>query len=271
MKFYHWAASAVCLLFMAVGCHEAPIGDDFVDKHYSPKGSLIKAEDVAPGFFDLADPDNAMVGFTLVNAGETASSANVTATHSGTGASATLTDVTSFPTEVTITLDEMLTALGLSIDDVNIGETVVFSFESSSGGNTFISSEPLVADFNCASDFAGTCDYTSSNYFCSGDNLTGTVEITESGAGKYVFDDWSFGTYDECYGGPAASYGSLQLVDVCNEISVSGADNYGDTWEFNIQSIDGTKMVAKWSNTYGETGTVELVRQDGRDWPPLSN
>ncbi|MDX1406674.1 MAG: hypothetical protein R3330_01040, partial [Saprospiraceae bacterium] len=66
-------------------------------------------------------------------------------------------------------------------------------------------------------------------------------------------------------------WGSLQLVDVCNRISVSGVDNYGDSWQFVINSISGADLNATWSNTYGEFGTVIISRTDGADWPPLSN
>ena len=270
MKFYHWAAGAVCLALMATSCHEAPIGEDFADINYKAKGALASPGNVQVGFFDLADPDNAGVAFDVDVTGEAASEVEVTATHSG-GASAVYASLTTVPATLDVPLDELLTTLGLTLDEVEVGDEVVFSFRSATSSGTYISSETLAVPFSCSSDLAGKMDYVSTNYFCGGDDLTGVVELIEDAAGKYVFDDWAFGAYHECYGGPASSWGGLQFVDLCNVISVSGEDSYGDEWTFTINAIDGAVMQANWVNEYGEFGAVTLTRQDGTDWPPLTN
>ena len=270
MKLCTQAVGLVCVVMMVIGCHEAPIGDDFANKQYSPQGAVISPRNVQVGFFDLGDPDNASIAFDLESLGESVSSAEVTATYSG-GASAVYTSVSSFPSTVEVTMDDILATLGLTRDDVAVGEDILFTFVAATGTGTYRSSEILNVPFSCFSELKGTYDYKSSNYFCSGDDLSGTVELSEDGAGKYSFDDWSFGTYLECYGGAASSWGSLQLLDVCNKIAVSGADNYGDSWEFAINSISGAELEATWSNTYGEFGTVVITRTDGSDWPPISN
>jgi hypothetical protein len=270
MKFYHWAAGAACIAFMATSCHEAPIGEDFADINYKAQGALATTSNVQVGFFDLADPDNAGVAFDVDVKGEAASEVEVTATHSS-GATAVFANVSSVPATLNVPLDELLVTLGLTLEDVAVGDEVVFSFRSAAASGTFTSSETLAIPFSCSSALAGKMDYVSTNYFCGGDDLTGEVELTEDAAGKYLFDDWAFGAYHECYGGPASSWGGLQLEDVCNTISVGGEDSYGDSWEFTINSIDGAVMNANWVNTYGEFGTVTLTRQDGADWPPLVN
>ncbi len=270
MKFYHWAAGAVCIALMATSCHEAPIGEDFADINYKAQGALASPSNVQVGFFDLADPAEAMVAFDLDVKGEVTSSVEVTATHND-GASAVYATVTSTPATLDVPLDDLLSVLGLTLDDVAVGDEVVFSFKSTTGSGTYTSSELLSVPFSCKSELAGKMDYTSTNYFCGGDPLTGVVELIDDAAGKYVFDDWAFGAYHECYGGPASSWGGLQLVDLCNVISVTGEDSYGDGWTFTINSIEGAVMDANWVNEYGEFGTVVLTRQDGTDWPPLSN
>ncbi len=270
MRFYHWAAGAVCIALMATSCHEAPIGEDFADINYKAKGALASASNVQVGFFDLADPATAGVAFDVDVKGEATSEVEVTATHSD-GASGVIAIVTSVPSTLEVPLDELLTTLGLTLDDVKVGDEVIFSFRSATSSGTYISSETLAIPFSCRSDLAGKMDYVSTNYFCGGDDLTGEVELSEEAAGKYAFDDWAFGAYHECYGGPASSWGGLKLLDVCNTISVGGEDSYGDSWEFKINSIDGPVMNADWVNTYGEFGTVTLTRKDGVDWPPLVN
>ncbi|MDX1477108.1 MAG: hypothetical protein R3301_05350 [Saprospiraceae bacterium] len=270
MKLCYQAVGLVCMVLMATGCHDAPIGDDFAEKQYQPQGAVISPRNVQIGFFDLGDPDNAAIAFDLETIGEPVSSAEVVATHDD-GSSATFTSVSEFPSTIDVTLNEVLAILGKTIDDVEVGDEVRFTFTAATATGTYRSSESLAVPFSCRSDLKGTYNYKSSNYFCSGDELTGTVELIEEAAGKYGFDDWSFGTYPECYGGSASSWGSLQLVDVCNRLSVTGVDNYGDSWQFVINSISGPDLNATWSNTYGEFGTVVISRTDGSDWPPLSN
>ena len=270
MKIYHWAACAVCLAFMATGCHEAPVGDSFADTNYRPKGAIVNPGNVDPAFFDFSDQDNAFVAFDLTGKGETVNSAEVIVTHSG-GASATWSNETSFPASVNVPYTDLLAALGLSSDDVELGDDFVFTFKPTTASGTFNQGTTLTTPVTCMSDLSGAMDFVSTNYFCGGDPLTGTVTLTDAGGGKYTCDDWAFGTYPECYGGTAASWGTLALTDVCNQISVSGADNYGDTWEWTITSIDGATLNFDWTQTYGEFGTVSLTRKDGKDWPPLFN
>ena len=270
MKFYHWAAGAVCLALMVTSCHEAPIGEDFADVHYKAKGALASTSNVQVGFFDLTDPANSGVAFDVDVKGEDASSVEVTATHND-GASAVYATVTAAPETLNVPLEDLLSVLGLTLDDVEVGDEIVFSFKSTASSGSYASSETLGVPFSCKSELSGKLDYVSTNYFCSGDPLTGVVELINDAAGKYVFDDWAFGAYHECYGGPASSWGGLQLVDLCLVISADGVDLYDDSWTFTINSVDGAVMNADWGNTYGEFGSVELTRQDGADWPPLTN
>lgn len=270
MKLHLQAVGVLCLVAIVLGCHDAPIGDDFAETLYAPEGAVISPRNVQVGFFDLGDPNNAAVAFDLHTIGEAVTNAEVTATHSE-GASAVFMNVSSFPTTVDVSLPDLLSALGLTVDNVEVGQSILFTFRATTAGGTFRSSEVLSVPFSCLSALQGTLDYTSTNFFCTEADFTGTVELNRTGAGLYTFSDWTFGTYPACYGGPAAGFGSLRLVDICNRISVSGVDNYGDSWEFVINSVSGSELNATWSNTYGEFGTVILARQDGEDWPPLSN
>lgn len=270
MKLNYQTALVVCFIVALVGCHEEPIGDGFAGTNYQPRGAVVSPGNVQLGFFDLGDPANAGIAFDLQTKGEAVTSAEVTATHEN-GASTVYTTVSSFPTTVDVPMLDLLSALNLTVDDVEVGDEVLFTFNATTASGAYRSSESLLVPFSCNSELEGTYDYTSTNYFCSGGDLTGTVTLNEEAAGRYSFDDWSFGTYPECYGGSAAGWGSLRLVDVCNSISVSGVDNYGDSWEFSINSVGGSMLNATWSNTYGEFGTVILTRTDGSSWPPLSN
>lgn len=125
-----------------------------------------------------------------------------------------------------------------------------------------------VIGVSCPSDLAGTYSYTLTENF-TGTDLSGTGEISAFGtaAGEYVFDDFSFGSWEAAYG-IAPPAGTLKFLDLCKKISFDGMDNYMDTWNIiEIVSSGGPELIFKYDNTYGEFGTVSLTRDDGANWP----
>lgn len=260
----------VCLGIALIGCHEAPIGDDFADTQYAPEGALIVPSKIQVGFFDLADPDNSQIGFDLASKGEGVSSTEVLVSFNGQGQSA-YTTLSALPATVTVSLDQVLAALGMTIDQVEVGDAVRFSFRATTSTGVYLSNRTVRIPFSCKSDLKGEVDYVTTNHFCGSGPLTGTTMLNETGAGKYSFTNWAFGTYEECYGGTQATWGSLAMNDVCNKISVTGVDAFGDSWEVIINSVSGADLSITWSNTYGEFGTTVLTRTDGRNWPALTN
>ncbi|MDX1407485.1 MAG: hypothetical protein R3330_05110, partial [Saprospiraceae bacterium] len=178
MKLCYQAVGLVCVLLIAASCHDAPIGDAFADKQYQPQGAVVSPGNVQIGFFDLGDPSNASIAFDLKTLGEPVSSAEVIATHDD-GSSATLTSVSEFPSTINVTLNEVLAILGKTVDDVEVGEEVRFTFNAATSTGTYRSSESLAVPFSCRSELKGTYNYRSSNYFCTGGELTGTVELVE--------------------------------------------------------------------------------------------
>ena len=258
-------------MLVTTGCDDdAPVGDYFAEEQYQPEGTVITPSNVVNGFFDLGDLDNSFVSFDLAATGETPSSVAVLASYNG-GGFVEVTSLSSLPATVTVTANDAISALGLNAGDIEVGDNVLMVFDSETGGATYRSNETLSVPFSCESDLAGTYDYEGYNYFCGDPGISGTLEIIETGAGTYTFDDWSFGSYPVCYGGSAASWGSLMLVDICNVISVTGVDNYGDSWELTINEVDGAVLDVTYSNTYGEFGSARIIRTDGSEWPPLSN
>ena len=278
MKFYHGAAFAVVLALMAVGCHEAPVGDSFADDNYNPKGALVIPSNVQTGFFDLADPDNAGIAFDLdLEGSASVSAADVQAIlYDGVTGEATasglVTQVTAFPQTLEVSLDDVLTGLGVEMDDVAVGDEVVFAFDAITSGAKYRSNKTVSAPFSCASNLAGTYDYVTVKPWCD-PSLTNSGESvwTEIGAGRYDIDDFAFGSYEVCYGpGSSLPEGTLAVVDVCNKISIAGVSQWQEVYTWDIIDVSGADMTVKWSNDYGEAGETTLTRKDGSNWPPLS-
>lgn len=247
---------------------------------FSTEGAVASPGAPSPDFFDASAPD-APVSFELSTLGETVNSVRILKNLNNTGQIEHAV-LTSFPTTVEVSLADAAAGTGVDVADLTIGDNFVLSFEVTTPSGTYRTGKTVSVPVSCSNKFTGTYDFVSTDYFCGGDPLSGSVTITETEAGKYTFSDWGFGSYQECYGGAASSWGTLAFVrytsDECNEcsqsaecntISIEGADSYGDSWAFSIEKVEGTALTMSWSNDYGEFGTVVLSRPDGSNWPPL--
>ncbi len=253
----------VALFFVSIftGCEEE---DTFP---FETKGATVAIANAA-GFFDLGDLSNTF-SFDASSLGENVSSFDILKSYNG-GTPVFHATVNSLPTTISITPAEAVDGLGISTDDLQIGDEIIFSFDNVvTASGTYPSGASVAAAVSCLSSLAGTYDFSTVDHFCAAGPETGQATWTEVGPGTYEIDDWAYGTYQTCYGGSAASWGTLQLSDVCNQLSILGDDNYGDTWSFSSIDVDGANLTLAWTNTYGESGTTTLTRTDGTEWPPL--
>jgi len=254
---------------LIAGCSDGTIGDTFADDYYQDQGaSLIIPTNVTSGFFDLGDTDNASADFDLILEGAAPSNVDINVSFRGTDA--TIASGVSVPSTHSFSVADVLSATGVDLSTVEVGESCTFTFDATNGTGVNRSSRSLTVPFSCFSSLAGTYDFVTADIWCGEPNSSGQATWTEVGAGLYEIDDWAYGSYQACYGGGAASWGSLQISDVCNKLTVLGLDNYDDTWTLGIDDISGSDLTIRWSNTYGETGTTTLTRTDGSEWPPIS-
>ncbi len=181
-------------------------------------------------------------------------------------------------TDISIPATEVISAAGLTNDDVNPGDQFqvdgkviledgsVFTAGNSSAavrGSAFQGHFRFTLPAACPSSLEGIYSYVGSNYWCGADGISGEVEIIAQGGGVYTFSDWAFGGYVACYGGGAAGGGNLAFADVCNEVSFVGfTDSFGDAWEF-TSSVDGEEWTINWANTYGESGSAVIIKPGG--------
>jgi hypothetical protein len=189
---------------------------------------------------------------------------------------------------IDVTLTQALQAMNFTLADINGGDffefrLVLTAIDGRQYTNSNLSGDvaggayyrspffyriPVV----CPSALAGTYDYVQTDMFCGGGRVaSGKVTWTAvAGTTTYTSNNWDFGSWVACYGSGTAG-GTLRLSDACGIISVTGQDQYGDTYRYLIQEVAGSKLTIKWDNTYGEFGTVVLTRPDGSSWPPLRN
>jgi len=180
--------------------------------------------------------------------------------------------------------DEVDLVVNILTDDVfDETKTLVITLTSASnaegnlavgrGGTDFLKTAVInIANVDCGfDDISAEFTYVTTDYFCEGGEITGTSRLNMVTESSFVFEDWGFGTYEACYGGSAANWGTLALDFCSNVVSVSGVDNYDDAWTFEIMSVDGPSMTIRFENPYPEFGTSVLTKTDGTDWPPLTN
>lgn len=245
----------------------------------APKGAVASVSNIVNGFFDLANPDEANVGFDLATKGETVTSLLIKKSING-GAATDLITLTSFPATVAITLDEALAGTGISAADLNPGDQAVLTFFATTSSGTFSAGNYSI-DMSCVSSLEGVFEYSTVGW--CGVVQTGMTQWVSAGAGVYnVVDpadpdnpaagDFTYGAYLACYEWDGKPEGTLQILDVCNKIAPIGASQWGEIYSYNSVTVDGPVLTIDWKNDYDpEAGVTTLTRTDGADWPPLTN
>lgn len=183
-----------------------------------------------------------------------------------------LKSITEWPAKEEISLGNLLDVFNLPQDSLALEDEITFYYLLNSNV-TCPSASNIVATYDCISDLSGMVAYKTSNIFCDMDTtLVDTLAITNTGKRTYIFDDFSFGAYTHCYRLPPDrwNWGSLQLHDFCNDISIEGSDDFKDMgWELAVENVSGSVLTLSWTNDFGEHVTVELTRLDEADWAPL--
>ncbi len=186
-------------------------------------------------------------------------------------------------TGITISASELISAAGISQDDLLAGDrfvidgnviTVDGAVFTSSNSSAAVNGAAFRGHFrftliaSCPTSLEGTYDYTLLKSWCDDVSInTGTVTLTLTGSG-YDIDDFAFGAYFPCYGEAAAlPLGNLRMVDVCNKISITGASQWGEVYTWHSLVVDGNDLTIEWSNDYGEGGTSTIHNPSG--WPAL--
>ncbi len=306
----HLFLIAVCGMFVT-SCADEPL--PFVPFEDLEKGAFARKLTDDGGNFFFTDPDNSAFSFSVEfydeNKGKNIASHdwyvwhrnNVDGTVSdkvlmvSNPASAFGTDPTSgLPSaSYTFTLNEALAALGLTIDDVNGGDDLIFdgvlkmnsgaefgpdnTGSSLQGNNGFDGIFRFQKPLLCVSALDGTYEFTGDSW--CGEALAGQLRFDQVGDGVYdiyttidgeEFLDVSFGSYRACLGYATQDEqpgGDLQYIDACNKISLVGLDQWGTGYTLETIAVNNTELTISWSNGWGESATVVVINPSG--WPDL--
>ncbi len=272
MKNFKILLSIFLLTLFIVSCEE----DDQVT------GELELARDVTLGnvqssVFNLLDLDNAAVVFDLglSESGAEIQKVEIFQTFNG-GNPELVSTITTVPATVSIPLTDAVAKTDKTKEELVPGDLFFYSFKLTlASGKVVLSSSFINGNAACPSDIGGTVSYTyvsaNSPYWGGVSVPDGEIEISPIDAfGNYTISDASFGGLVHFYG-VLGAFGAtpvnISMIDVCNSVTFSGVDVYGDTYTWTISDISGSSMTVTWLNTYGDTGTVIATRNDGSDWP----
>jgi hypothetical protein len=177
---------------------------------------------------------------------------------------------------ITIPAGENVANIEFEILDENINPGELWKLKINVTGGDLPLSNYVSATWNiqvaCPSDLGGTYSYSMTNILygagasvCSSPQ-TGNGTLTEGANGEYTSTDFTFGQFACAYGDTPPA-GTLKLKDLCDKLSFTGQDKYGDTYTINVISVTATVLTFDWVNTYGDGGRVALTRTDAKTWP----
>lgn len=325
MKFLKYSIFSTLLALMVVSCADEPLPFETFEE--LEKGAFSRLLSTDGGNFFFTDPGSSSFTFDVEyygenNGGDIASNEwyvyhrnNSTGEISepvlldSRGAASFGTNATSGLPEASFafSLDQALSAMGKTIDDLNGGDDLIFdgiivmndgrefgpdnTGTSVQGGAGFDGIFRFVKPLLCESNLAGTFDAftTVTNQGsgipwdgCDGNTWSGTVTIVSTGDGEYDVitngpggEEWvdlSLGAFYACYGtdnNGNLPNGDLKLIDACNQLSWRGVSQWGEVYSFNAVVPNGNELTLTWTNDYGEGASTVLTRTDGSSWPNL--
>ena len=286
---------AAIIAITMVGCVGSDFeGTEFPGNEFTVEGTAISALGVS-GDFDIGKADVQSVNYTVNARGGAISGVEVRITHPN-GSAGSLGTSTSFPDVKTVSLNDSLTATGMAIDDVAVGDMWLVEYLVDGNPTTTSFSINTVTTFKSA--LAGLCSGKATVTAQGGaatawDGNAGMVwegpvtfvrqQLNPNDDGEYVIstqngaadplDDISFGAYYAGYATDAQGNlpnGDLRLRDIDNKLSITGASQWGEVFSIENIVVDGATLSFKWTNDYGEGAEIVLTRDDGEDWPPLN-
>lgn len=205
---------------------------------------------------------------------------------------------------ISITIPEALTALGLTLDDITGGDFFEFrlvlrdtkgrTFTNTnlsgdvSGGQAFRSPFFYRVPVVCPSTLGGeytlstaTPNWCSNTYEGKVRFVAGTTPATATTYSIFVdldgtfVEDFSFGAYRACYGAntaPPTGGSGLRMTDACGAIAFNSSPSapWGDNFFIENITVTGPVLVLEFKTSWeSESGTATITRTDGTNWPPL--
>lgn len=259
------------LLILIVSC------DDTNENLVGQRGEAVSPniESITSSFFDLSDLDNAFVEF-VVNAEFPSEVSKVYIKVDYNGNSIELEPYTSLPATVRLTASEVTAALGVNMDNLELGD--VFSFQvlvENLNGLKTLSNVVINATVACQSTLDGTyscvANGTSTDSGPGADenpavDFVSTITLTSGDVnGEYTISDFSGGLFTLWYDiyGLSGDYPG-KIKDVCGDLSyISTKGPFGSpiSGTGSVDDETGVITLTGLADAWGDTWTLVLTPQ----------
>ena len=177
MKTYSIIGLIAILAFSLTSC-----GDDPIDLRRA-EGVVPLVTDINPAVFDGLNKATTFVKFTVdMPEGSGVNAASVVVSFNGDQARAEVANVTSFPADITIPLSDVATGLGLTLEDIDLGDVINVELVTTKGGKKYYSEASFNAAVVCAYNPAvvtGSYTAVSANWAVNGP-VTITVDPSDN-------------------------------------------------------------------------------------------
>jgi len=236
-------------------------------------GAVPVVSAVTDGLYDLVDLSSITPSFTLDASGVDVSDITILKSYNG-SAPVTHGTVSSLPSTVSVSFNDMVNGLSVNTDDLELGDNFELTFVcNTADGRALTSATKVNIPVSCLSDLAGmynvTTTYGYHDFLPDYNPNTTTAEIVEVGAGVYEIADFSGGLYS--VGPYSVEYGTTglpaQFSDICGEFSWTGQmDAWGEMipLEGGVNSVDpatGVITISWYCVAYGESGVSVYTPQ----------
>lgn len=259
-------------VFGLVGCG---VGDDFEANDF-PGNAFVKGGAVVTpinigGLFIEQEPSSE-INFDVKTKGDEVSMYTIYKQLNG-GARVQHAQISDFSQTIVVSLAEAADGLAGSPTDLTAGDIITLTYETTSAGGTFISTDRINSVVACPPEvqavaYTSVASGQSTDGCCPGTfTVESEVMVTFSSGIDFVVSDWSAGLYFDWYDvygitAENSTDGSLSgpFQELCLDLNGSFGEPFGAT-----ASLSGTYdpqsgvIEYDFTNDYGDTGKVTLT------------
>jgi len=247
-------------------------GTDFPDTAFDVKGTALTPISVG-GLFIENEPSST-INFNVTQKGPEVSEYTVFKQLNG-GDRIQHAVITDMAATVVVSLQEAADGLVSNVTDLTAGDIINITYETTTAGGTFISSDRINSVVACPPEvqavaYNSFASGTSTDGCCPGTfTVEGAVMVTFSSGIDFTVSDWSAGLYEDWY----SVYGITEAMEtdgtlaggfqeLCLSLSGSFGEPFGGSASLSGEFDPATGIIQyNFTNVYGDAGTVTLTPQ----------